>query len=111
LNDLTDDELWEVTANTRIATDIGHEAIKRWLVPQETNPEVDPDDIDGGGLRELRSRAKILPKDEVEEDDIEDLYRNAPYFDGAGRFLHDYNGVRYLIDSVDEETLDDDDIS
>ena len=108
LDDLTDDELWEVAANTRIAAEIRHEAIQRWLFPEETNPNATPDDIDGGRLNELRSRARPVPQDEVEEDDIEDLYRNAPYFDGQGRLLLDYNGTRYLIDSIDEETLDED---
>ncbi len=111
LDDLSDDELWEVASNTRIAPGIRHEAIQRWLYPEETNPAATPDDIDGGRMRELRQRATILPQDELEEDDIEDQYRRAPYFDGQGRLILEYNGVQYLIDSLDEEELDEDAIA
>ena len=105
LDNLSDDELWDVASNTRIAADIRHEAIQRWLYPEDTNPDADPEELDGGRMRELAERATILEADEVEEDDIEDLYRQAPYFDGAGRLLLDYNGVQYLIDSDDDEAI------
>lgn len=106
LDNLSDDELWETAANTRISAEVRHEAIQRWLYPEDTNPDADPEALDGGRMRELAARATILEDDEVEEDDIEDQYRSAPYFDGAGRLLLDYNGVQYLIDSEDEDLSD-----
>ena len=109
LDDLSDDELWEVAANTRIESEIRFEAIQRWLYPEETNPDADPDEFDGGRLRELKARATKLPKDEVNEFDSEDQASNAPYFDSEDRLIVEYNGVQYLIDTVDEEELDDDD--
>ncbi len=97
LDDLSDDDLWKVAANVRNNADIRHEAIQRWLYPGHS-------DTDGGGrLKELRRRATILQKDELEEDDIEELYRLAPYFDGGGRLLLEHDGVQYLIDSDDED--------
>ncbi|MCC7448251.1 MAG: hypothetical protein IT324_12600 [Anaerolineae bacterium] len=107
LDGLSDDELWSVAANTRIAADIRHEAMQRWLYPEETNPDVDPEEIGGGRMRELRARATIMEQDELEEDDIEELDRRGPYFDGQGRLLVEYNGVQYLIDSDDEEMDED----
>ena len=108
LDDLSDDELWNVAANVRNNPDIRHEAIQRWLFPGNGDPDTD------GGLRlkELRRRATVLPNDELEEDDIEELYRSAPYFDGQGRLLIEHDGVQYLIDSDDEDldlVADDDD--
>ena len=111
LDDLTDDELWEVAANTRIESEIRHEAIQRWLFPEETNPDAYPDELEGGRLNEMRARATRLPKDEVVEDDTKDQERNAPYFDTSGRLIVEYNGAQYLIDTVDEEELGDDAIT
>ncbi len=101
LDDLADDELWNVASNVRNNADVRHEAIQRWLFPGDGNPE------DDGGSRfaELKLRATVLPNDELEEDDIEELYRSAPYFDGAGRLIIEHDGVQYLIDS-DDETAD-----
>ncbi len=107
LDGLSDDELWSVAANTRIAADIRHEAIQRWLYPEETTPDVDPDETGGGRIQELRARATALEKDEVEEYDLEDADRRGPYFDGQGRLIVEYNGVQYLIDS-DDEDMDED---
>lgn len=73
LDDLSDDQLWEVAANTRVATDIRHEAIQRWLYPQETEPYADPDEFAGGRLHQLRQRATILEDDEVDEYEVEDF--------------------------------------
>ena len=105
LNNLSDDELWNVAANTRNNADIRHEAMQRWLFPG------DGDDQDGSRLRELRERATVIENDELEEDDIEDLYQRAPYFDGEGRLIIEHDGVQYLIDSDDEnmDTAYDDD--
>ncbi len=103
LDTLTDDQLWEVAADTRVTADIRHEAIGRWLFPENTNPDADPDDLDGGRLAELKRRATPLDDDEIEEDDVEELYQTAPYFDGKGRLLLEHDGVQYLIDSIDDE--------
>ncbi len=103
LDDLNDDELWKVAADPRVSTIIRHEAIQRWLFPEETNPDIKPDDADGGRLRELRERATILQYDEVEEDDIEDLDHIGPFFDGQGRLIVEHDGVLYLVDSMDED--------
>jgi hypothetical protein len=107
LDNMSDDQLWEVAANTRINAEIRHEAIQRWLYPEVLDSDADPDDFGGSKMLELAERATIIEDDELEEDDIEDLYRAAPYFDGQGRLLLEYNGVQYLIDSEDEELLDD----
>jgi hypothetical protein len=107
LDNLSDDDLWNVAANTRNNADIRHEAIQRWLYPGSG----DPDEDGGARLHELRERATVLEKDELEEDDIEDFYLRAPYFDGEGRLLIEHDGVQYLIDSDDEtadELYDDD---
>ncbi len=104
LDDLSDDELWEVAADTQNATDIRYEAIQRWLFPEYGDPE------EQGGMRvsELRRRATILPRHEIEEDDIEDFDRHGPYFDGEGRLIVEHNGVQYLIDT-DEDSYPDTD--
>jgi hypothetical protein len=103
LEDLTDDELWEVAADVRIAADIRHEAIRLWLFPDSIDPVDDPDDLGGGRMRELIARATPIDNDEIEEDDIEDFDRYGPYFDGTGRLVIEYDGVQYLIDSLDDE--------
>ncbi len=103
LDTLTDDQLWEVAADTHNAAAIRQEAIQRWLFPDETTPDADPDKLSGGRLRELQQRATVLDNDEFEEDDIEDIEEMAPYFDRQGQMLLAYNGVQYLIDSVDDE--------
>ncbi len=102
LDDLDDDELWEVASDTRNSTDIRYEAIARWLFPDDGNPD------DESGLRagELRKRATILGKHEVEEDDIEEFDRTGPYFDGEGRLIVEHDGVQYLIDSDEDNYLD-----
>jgi hypothetical protein len=97
LDELSDEELWNVAANVRNNANVRHEAIQRWLFPG------DGKDYDGGSrLRELKERATVLDNDEIEEDDTEDLYRTAPYFDGQGRLILEHDGVQYLIDSDDE---------
>ena len=104
LEDLSDEELWEVAADTRNDADTRHAAISRWLYPESG----DPDEEDGTRMVELMQRATVLPNDEVEEDDIEDLYREAPYFDGQGRLIIEHEGVQYLIDSDEDEDDADD---
>jgi hypothetical protein len=104
LDSLTDDQLWEAAADTRNQPDIRLEAIQRWLFPDETNPDADPDELGGGRLRELRRRATVLESDEIEEDDIEEVEEGAvPYFDGQGQLILEYDGIQYLIDSIDDE--------
>ena len=99
LDYLTGDQLWEVAANVRNDPDTRHEAIQRWLFPADQDSEVSG----GTRLQELARRATVIERDEIEEDDIEDLYREAPYFDGQGRLIVEYNGVQYLIDSRVED--------
>jgi|RhiMetdeSRZDD1v2_1073273.scaffolds.fasta_scaffold1816859_1 hypothetical protein len=109
LDALSDDQLWDVAANVRNNPDIRHEAIQRWLFPGDSS---DSDQDGGARLKELRRRATVLPNDELEEDDIEELYRTAPYFDGQGRLILEHDGVQYLIDSDSEDMdlLSDEDI-
>ena len=99
LDKLSDDELWEVAASTRNSTEMRHAAIRRWLYPENGDPETEG----GARAKQLLERATILPRDEVEEDDIEEMYRPAPYFDGQGGLIVEYNGVQYRIDPIDEE--------
>jgi hypothetical protein len=103
LDSLTDDQLWEVAADTHNTAEIRQEAIQRWLFPDETNPDADPDELSGGRLRELRRRATVLESDELEDDDIEDIEGTAPYFDSQGRLILEHDGVSYLIDSIEDE--------
>src|SRR5258708_1325124 len=102
LDTLNDDQIWEVAADTHNTAEIRQEAIQRWLFPDETNPDADPDKLSGGRLRELQQRATVLDNDEFEEDDIEDIEEMAPYFDRQGRMLLAHDGLQYLIDSVDD---------
>jgi len=95
LDYMSGDQLWEVAADVSNDADTRHEAIQRWLYPPDQDSEVSG----GTRLRELAERADVIEPDEVEEDDIEDQYREAPYFDGQGRLIVEYNGVQYLIDS------------
>jgi hypothetical protein len=104
LDDLSDDELWEVAADTRNDPDTRHAAISRWLYPDGGNLEDDGNDR----FMELQDRATIIEKDELEEDDIEELERTAPYFDGEGRLLIEHDGVQYLIDNFDDPDYADD---
>ena len=99
LDYLSGNQLWEVAANVRNDTDTRYEAIQRWLYPPDQDSEVSG----GTRLQELAKRAEVLEPDEVEEDDIEDQYREGPYFDGEGRLIVEYNGVQYLIDSDAED--------
>src|SRR6185436_11889030 len=99
LDDLSDEELWNAAADVRNNADIRHEAIQRWLFPGTG----DPDEDGGARLRELRERATIIENDELEEDDIEDFDRAGPYFDGEGRLIVEHDGVKYLVDSDDED--------
>ncbi len=103
LDSLTDDQLWEAAADTHNPAEIRQEAIQRWLFPDETNPDVDPDDLSGGRLRDLQRRATVLENDEMDEDDIEDADEMAPYFDTQGRLILRHNGTSYLIESLDDE--------
>jgi hypothetical protein len=103
LDDLSDDELWEVAADMRNDADTRHAAISRWLYPDGGTPE----DVDGTRMRELMERATVVAEDELEEDDIEELYRPAPYFDGQGRLLIEHEGVQYLIDSDEDDEYED----
>src|SRR5437588_6542395 len=98
LEELSDEELLEVAADTRNDADTRHAAISLWLFPENGNP----DDEGGSRLKELKQRATVVPGDELEEDDIEDLYQPAPYFDGQGRLLIEHDGVQYLIDSDED---------
>src|SRR5690349_5738623 len=103
LDALTDDQLWEAAADRENSTEVRMEAIQRWLNPEETNPDADPDELGGGRFRELRRRATVLEGDEVEDDDIEDVEDSEPYFDAEGQMIFEHNGVTYLIDSLDDE--------
>lgn len=99
LDYLSGDQLWEVAADVSNDTDTRHEVIQRWLYPPYQDSEISG----GTRLQELAERADVIEPGEVEEDDIEDQYREAPYFDGQGRLIVEYNGVQYLIDSDNEE--------
>jgi hypothetical protein len=103
LDTLSDNQLWEAAADTRNTADIRQEAIQRWLYPDETDPDANPDELSGGRLRQLRQRATVLDNDEADEDDIEDVEAMAPYFDTQGRLILQHDGVSYLIDSLDDE--------
>lgn len=103
LDTLTDAQLWEVAADTHNAAEIRQEAIQRWLFPDETNPDSDPENLGGGRLQELRQRATVLDSDEMDEDEIEDVEGLAPYFDSQGRLILEHDGISYLIDSLDDE--------
>lgn len=103
LDTLTDDQLWEVAADTHNTAEIRQQAIQRWLFPGETNPDAGPDELGGGRLRELRQRATVLDNDEADEDEIEDVEAMAPYFDTQGRLILQHDGVSYLIGGLDNE--------
>jgi hypothetical protein len=103
LDTLTDAQLWEVAADTHNTAEIRQQAIQRWLYPDETNPDADPEELSGGRLRELRQRATVLENDEVNEDEIEDVEAMAPYFDTQGRLILQHDGVSYLIDGQGDE--------
>src|SRR5579859_3297406 len=103
LDTLTDDQLWEVAADTHNAAEIRQQAIQRWLFPDETNPDAGTDTLSGGRLHELRQRATVLESDEMDEDNIEDIEAMAPYFDMQGRLILVHDGVSYLIDGADDE--------
>jgi hypothetical protein len=103
LDMLTDDQLWEAAADTRNPAEIRQEAIQRWLYPDETNPDSDPEDLSGGRLHELRRRATVMEPDEMDEEDIEDVEAMAPYFDTQGRLILQHDGVSYLIGDLDDE--------
>jgi hypothetical protein len=94
---LTDDELWDVAADSSHHPDMRFEAMRRWLYPNSDRP----DGNDGSRLEEVRRRATRLERDEIEEDDIEDIQPmldQGLFFDGAGRLILEVNGERYLID-------------
>jgi hypothetical protein len=102
LDALTDNQLWNVAGNTENTPPIRQEAIQRWLFPDETNPEIDPNELSGGRLHELKRRATVLDSDEMEENDFEEVEAMAPYFDIQGRLILMHDGVSYLIDSLDD---------
>ncbi|MEP7284263.1 MAG: hypothetical protein ABI947_00685 [Chloroflexota bacterium] len=105
LDVLNDTQLWNVAADTHNPAEIRQEAIQRWLFPDETDPDADPDDLEGGRLRELEQLGTVLESDEVDDDDdnIEDIEDMVPYFDREGRLILMHDGVSYLIDSLDDE--------
>lgn len=103
LDMLNDTQLWEVASDRHNATEVRQEAIQRWLFPDETDPDADPNDLGGGRFQELRQGATALENDEIDEDDIEGVEGNAPYFDRQGRLILRHDGVSYLIDSLDDE--------
>ena len=103
LETLTGAQLWDAAANRQNAAEIRQEAIRRWLFPGETNPDADPDDLNGGRLLELEQRATVLESDETNENDTEDAGEMAPYFDIEGRLILEHDGVSYLIESEDDE--------
>lgn len=105
LDDLTNDQLWEVASDTRNLGELRQEAIRRWLFPDEIDPEAGPDELGGGRLLELQERASILEDDESfdDEDNMQDSEEMAPFFDAEGQLLVRHNGVVYLIDSLDDE--------
>jgi hypothetical protein len=103
LDALTDAQLWEAAADTGNAAEVRQEAIQRWLFPDETDPDADPDEMSGGRLHELKRRASVLEDDEIDEDNIEDIESSAPYFDTQGRLILVHDGVSYLIDGLDDE--------
>ncbi len=104
LDILTDDQLWEAAADMRNTPEIRQQAILRWLYPDETDADVDPNKISGGRLRVLRERATVLDSDEAEEDEdeMEEMDEMAPYFDTQGRLILTHDGVSYLIESLDD---------
>lgn len=106
LDDLSDDQLWETAADTRNAGEVRQEAILRWLFPEDIDPDIDPEELGGSRLRELRERATIIDEEEIEEDDIEDFERSGPYFDTFGRLIMEHDGVLYLIESEDDGAYD-----
>lgn len=97
LEELNENQLWSVAADTSNFSDIRFEALRMWLFD-----EADPDGATDGRMDELIDRATVMESDEVEEDDIEDLERTGPYFDGAGRLIVEYDGVKYLIEEEDD---------
>ncbi len=103
LDNLTDDQLWEAAADTRNVPEIRQQAILRWLYPDETDADADPDELSGGRLRVLRQRATVLDRDETDEDGIEDVEEMAPYFDIEGRLVLEHDGVSYLIESLEDD--------
>ena len=107
LDTITDAQLWDVAADTRNPPEVRQEAIQRWLYPDETNPNSDPEDLSGGRLRELRQLATVLESDEISEDEIEDVEEMAPYFDTQGRLILEHDGVSYLIDGEDDAGTND----
>ncbi len=69
LDTLSPAQLWEVASNRHNIAEIRQEAIGRWLFPDETDPDADPDDMDGGRLRELKQLATVLESDEINENE------------------------------------------
>jgi len=103
LDALNDDQLWEVASNRHNLAEIRQEAIGRWLFPDETNPDADPDELGGGRLLELQQRASVLESDEINENDTQDAGEMAPYFDSQGRLILEHDGVSYLIDTLEDD--------
>lgn len=105
LDDLSDDQLWEVASDTRNLAELRQEAIQRWLFPDEIDPDASPDELGGGRLRDLQERASVTEDDDREDDEdtMQDSGEMGPYFDAEGQLLVRHNGVSYLIDSLDDE--------
>ncbi len=91
LDTLNERELWAVAADVANEPSLRFEAIRTWLQPDDGDEQE--------RMELLRQRATRLDPTEVEEDDIEEWYRQAPYFDGTGRLIVEYDGVMYLIDT------------
>ena len=100
---LSDGQLWEVAADRNNLADIRLEAFERWLFPDDSNAETDPDDLGGGRMRELSRRATILDPDELDDEGQDSVEDSVPYFDAQGRLIIAHNGVQYMIDSLDDE--------
>ncbi len=96
LDNLSDNELWNVAASRRNEPDVRHAAMQRWLFPDMV------DDWEANErVRELKRRASRI-KDDVPEEQFEYNYHEGIYFDAEGRMVIEHNGVKYLIEPTAE---------
>ena len=100
---ISDGQLWEVAANRHNPADIRLEAFDRWLFPDDSDPEADPNALGGGRLHELKRRATILDPDELEVENQDAVEDSVPYFDSEGRLIIAHNGIQYMVDSLMDE--------